>query len=222
MCGIVGVVRRRARRADPDPSALVRTLDDALGVLVGPGPVADRLTRAAELLEEVDRALRGAPGVRTLLAAPDAATELDHRAEGCWQHLDAIERDLDSGLVPAGESLESVNSALIRARDAAWAVRRERLPTAAAVADLGPTSRTSVDAYLSLQVALAALDRLEVRGRDSAGLHVLVRDHGIDLHDDAVAAELATTIDRPALRVRLRTCHRGRAVVRLQGGRRDR
>ena len=34
---------------------------------------------------------------------------------------------------------------------------------------------------LSVQQALSALDRLEVRGRDSAGLHVLVRDHGLDL-----------------------------------------
>ena len=31
---------------------------------------------------------------------------------------------------------------------------------------------------MSIQAALSALDRLEVRGRDSAGLNLLVRGHG--------------------------------------------
>ena len=36
-----------------------------------------------------------------------------------------------------------------------------------------------------------------MRGRDSAGLHVLVRDHGLDLDDASVAAELATRSTDP-------------------------
>src|SRR5204862_7623650 len=44
----------------------------------------------------------------------------------------------------------------------------------------------ALDAYHSIQVALAALDRLEVRGRDSAGVHVLVDGHGLDLDDPHV------------------------------------
>jgi len=39
--------------------------------------------------------------------------------------------------------------------------------------------------------ALSALDRLEVRGRDSAGLHLFVSDHGLDLDAPEVAAEIA-------------------------------
>ena len=45
--------------------------------------------------------------------------------------------------------------------------------------------------YLAIQQALSAIDRLEVRGRDSAGLHVFVWDHDLDLDDPAVAADLA-------------------------------
>jgi glucosamine--fructose-6-phosphate aminotransferase (isomerizing) len=199
MCGIVGVVRRRARRADPDARALVSSLDDVVALLDGPRSVTERLTGAAERLESVDTALRGAPGVRALLAAPDAAASLAAIADDCWARLDAIERALDAGDVPApdGDALEAVNASLTRARDAAWAVGRERLRTAAAVSDLGPTSPTSIDAYLSIQVALAAVDRLEVRGRDSAGLHVLVRDHGLDLAAPDVAALLAPRLDDP-------------------------
>ena len=38
-----------------------------------------------------------------------------------------------------------------------------------------------------MQVALSAIDRLEVRGRDSAGLHVLRGRNGIDLAGTEVA-----------------------------------
>ncbi len=45
--------------------------------------------------------------------------------------------------------------------------------------------------YLSIQQAFSAIDRMEVRGRDSAGIHVFVWHHGLDLDDPAVAADLA-------------------------------
>ena len=92
--------------------------------------------------------------------------------------------------------------------------RRERRPRAAQgrglggrsrpaahgarVADLAGSDRaaSAIEAFTSVQVALSALDRLEVRGRDSAGLHVLVTDHGLDLDDPAIARLL----DRGATR----------------------
>jgi len=190
MCGIVGVVRRRARRTPPDLRALARDLSGARDLLVSTAGTAERLAGAAALLEGVDAALRGAPGARALLAAPEVVAELDDELAGTWRLLDALEADLDlgaAGVVDAAD-LEQVNAALIRARDAAWAVRRDRLHMAGLVAELGPPSRESIDAYLSIAVALSALDRLEVRGRDSAGLHVLVRGHDLALDDAAVRA----------------------------------
>ena len=47
-------------------------------------------------------------------------------------------------------------------------------------------SVAAIEAFHSVQVALSAIDRLEVRGRDSAGLHLLVRHHGLDLDEPAV------------------------------------
>ena len=52
-------------------------------------------------------------------------------------------------------------------------------------------SWSAIEVGTSIQQALSALDRLEVRGRDSAGLTVLVRDHGLDLDDPAVARMVA-------------------------------
>ncbi|MCY4663466.1 MAG: SIS domain-containing protein, partial [Acidimicrobiaceae bacterium] len=54
----------------------------------------------------------------------------------------------------------------------------------------GSASPAAVEAYLSVHQALSALDRLEVRGRDSAGLHLLISGHGLDRDDPVLAAAL--------------------------------
>ncbi len=74
-----------------------------------------------------------------------------------------------------------------------WAVSRDRLRTAVAVLDLAgrDAGDASVAGYLAVQQALSAIDRMEVRGRDSAGIHVFVWDHGLDPADPAVASALA-------------------------------
>jgi len=183
MCGIVGVVRRRARRTPPDPNAPAADLVEALAVLNSNAPTADRLGSTATLVSAVDSALRGAPGVRALLGAPTVSAVLEERLDDIWRQLDAIERDLDLGAAAAmgAAEIELVNSALIRARDAVWAVRHDRLRAAEAIAAFVPGSDPAIDAYVSIYVALSSLDRLEVRGRDSAGLHVFVRGHDLDL-----------------------------------------
>ncbi len=185
------MVRRRAQRTAPDPAALIAELDRAVTALDADGAITDRLLETAGLVEGVDRALRGAPGVRALIGDPAAALVVEHRVEQLTASLDTLEADLDGPLgaaLSAGE-LEAVNAALVRARDAVWAVGRDRLRTARAVAELaGPEpSVAALEGYLSVQVALSAIDRLEVRGRDSAGLHLLVRDHGLDLAEPAIA-----------------------------------
>ena len=68
--------------------------------------------------------------------------------------------------------------------DAVWSIREDRLATAAAVADLlgadAPEATEEIVAgWWAIQVALSALDRLEVRGRDSAGVAVMVTSPGL-------------------------------------------
>jgi glucosamine--fructose-6-phosphate aminotransferase (isomerizing) len=191
MCGIVGVVRRRATRPVPDASGLVRELDRALAGFELDGPLAARLRDVAIAAEAVDTALRGVPGVRAVLGDPQAALLIEDRVEQFTRRFDALEVDLDRGvggaLAPA--ELEAVNAELVRARDAVWAVGRDRLRTAREVAALAGAdpSVAALEAFLSVQVALSAIDRLEVRGRDSAGLHLLVRGHGLELDEPAIA-----------------------------------
>ena len=74
-----------------------------------------------------------------------------------------------------------------------WQLRRDRLRTASAVADLAgrDAGSAALAGYLSIQQALSAIDRMEVRGRDSAGVHILVWDHELVATDPDVAAALA-------------------------------
>jgi glucosamine--fructose-6-phosphate aminotransferase (isomerizing) len=197
MCGIVAVVRRPSERAAPDVGALGARLDEALGLLATTDSQA--LAAAAEHLEAVDAELRGSAGVRGLLADRDGFRGIWHRTETLQLEIDRIEAELDTDQPAdmAPGDWEDLNAAVVRVKDAVWAVARDRLRTVRAVDELAGADAgvAALEAFTSVQVALSALDRLEVRGRDSAGLHVLVRDHGLDLADAAVRGLLDERTD---------------------------
>ena len=59
-----------------------------------------------------------------------------------------------------------MNAAVIRLKDAVWAIAERPVRTAQAVADLAGSEPGwgAIEAYTSIQQALSAIDRLEVRG----------------------------------------------------------
>ena len=194
MCGIIAVVRRPASR--PVPAS-----DDVLSLVTGQ---ADRLTGTsadptetiadiAGRLAQADELLRGVPGLSLLLAEPALGPQLTTQCHAILSRIEACEKALEheGGLSTA--DLEARNRALIAARDGIWAITRDRLRAADVVDDLsgGATAPAAREAFLSIHQALSAIDRLEVRGRDSAGLHVMVHDHGLDLNDPVIAEQIA-------------------------------
>ncbi|MFA5883531.1 MAG: SIS domain-containing protein [Acidimicrobiia bacterium] len=181
MCGIVGVVRRPSRREPPAGGELVAAMEVALRTVdTGRAVDLEALEAAAEQVAAVDARLRGVPGVRTLLADRAAAVAIEDRAARITEHLAGIEAELDDKGAPTAE-LEALNAALVRLKDAVWAVQHDRLRNARAVGDLAGAgaSVAAIEAFTSVQVALSSIDRLEVRGRDSAGLAIVVRNHGL-------------------------------------------
>ena len=98
-----------------------------------------------------------------------------------------VERSLDP------DEQERIATELIDLRDAMWAVRYDRLRTAREVEALVGRDSTvaAIAGYLAVQQSLSALDRLEVRGRDSAGLHLFVWNHGFSPSDPVVRRMLA-------------------------------
>src|SRR6266545_7814093 len=187
MCGIVAVLRRSSGRMPPDGAHLLAELEQAVAALAVGG--ADQeiagpevLTPVAERVEAVDALLHGAPGVRALLADRALAVGVEHHVEQLQLAADRVEHALDASAADLSTvELEDVNAALVRFKDTVWAVGHDRLRTARAVADLcgSDLAPSAIEAFTSVQVALSALDRLEVRGRDSAGLHVFVHHHAL-------------------------------------------
>jgi glucosamine--fructose-6-phosphate aminotransferase (isomerizing) len=198
MCGIVAVLRQPSTRPVPDPESIFTALDEALELVSG--SELSRLQPALTRLQEVDRLLRGTPGLHCLLGDPLTVERVAVLAGRIGTELARLETELDQGSVELqpGEQ-EDINRVLVALKDACWAIERDRLGMARAVADLVPegaelvrnASGDSLDGWWAIQVALASLDRLEVRGRDSAGLHVLVAGHGLDLGSPSVQTLLS-------------------------------
>ncbi len=199
MCGIIAVVRRPSDR-EPEPAA---SLADQLAVAEDElAPSLDdlraRLERAATALETVDAALRGVPGLRSLVADSASAARIGARIDTIDGRCREIESLLDGAGAAAPADLEATNAALIRCKDAAWAIGRDRLRAAEQVTSLteSEVGTAGLAVMFSVHQALSALDRLEVRGRDSAGLEIQLVGHGLDLEDPVVAAELERRRDR--------------------------
>ena len=165
------------------------------------------------------------PGIRALIADPAGVATLAAELERQQDLLARLEAALDVDGAVDPDELETVNAALVRAKDAVWAVARDRLRAGREVEALaaGTLAPAAIEAFASVQVALSAIDRLEVRGRDSAGLHLYVRDHGLDLADagnrgGAARARRSTRCSAPA---RCAVTD-GALELRLQGRGRDR
>lgn len=198
MCGIVAVLQKQPSREAPSLDRVLRLLDDAFARIWAPGlrNVAE-LTAIAASLEAIDAELRGPVGALTLLSSGLAgARQVEARAAAIDPMLRRLEASLDAGdsSWPADE-MEAGNAVLVRLKDVVWAIGRDRPESARGIVDLvgedwgGATS--AISAFWAIQVALSSIDRLEVRGRDSAGLHMLVTGHGIDFTSPEVTALLA-------------------------------
>lgn len=183
MCGIIGIVSRPASRLAPPPDEIIGGLDRALAA-DNPGAITD-------LLGTVNRSLLGVPGVMALADRPQLVADITVRLDQLDARADAVDDDLANDTFPAAE-LESRSAEAIAVRDVLWALRNDRLRTAREVTALAGREATtgSLATYLAIQQACSAIDRLEVRGRDSAGIHVFVRDHALDVDDPDVSAAL--------------------------------
>ena len=212
VCGIVAVVRRRVGGRPLSRGPVLGLIDEGLdrfdrfrrsrAIRRGLGfngldSLAADLAAVAERLRSADRLLRGVRGLRLMLGSPDIAEEMRCRVMAWSAVADALERRLGSSVEATPAQLERINRELVGVRDSLWAIGRDRIGAAEGVTALlggaalaGTRPPGAVEAMLSVHQALSSLDRLEVRGRDSAGLHLLVRDPAFDPGDPAVMSEI--------------------------------
>jgi glutamine---fructose-6-phosphate transaminase (isomerizing) len=182
------------------------------------------LRAATEELKSLDGLLRGVPGLTCFLGHPAVVAAVSQGADELGAAVTGVEADLDAGSVTlrAGD-LEDVNAALVGLRDAIWALGQDRLSSARSVDglaralsgclgpngtpagqdDASPRATTAVPPAPALgvlwavNVAFRALDRLEVRGRDSAGVHLMLVGHGLDLAAPDIQALMGARANDP-------------------------
>ena len=185
MCGIVAIVSRPSARPSLTAAQVVEHLDRAVA--------APTLNAAAEILSELNAQLLGVPGMLTLVGRHELIAGMAARLDQLDGRIADREGELEAGNGLSPDAIEHINAELLTARDAVWALRKDRLLTAKAVADFAgrDAGEAAVAGYLAIQQALSAIDRMEVRGRDSAGLHVLVWNHGLNLSESTLAAAIA-------------------------------
>lgn len=195
MCGIIGIISRPPTRETPTADQILAGLDAALAAR------PDVLAVAGEAAS-VDALLKGLPGVTALAGQVDLVAAITSRLDQLDAFAATIEADLDASALAASsddtadgrldaDALEHANADLITLKDSIWTISNDRLRTGREVAALaGPgATASSLSGYLVAQQAFSAIDRLEVRGRDSAGVHLYVWGHDID--GDALGALLA-------------------------------
>ncbi len=198
MCGIIAVLRPPGARLAPSADEVTGPLHDAAATLASNLPLFEACSRAAGRLEVSDTRLRATDGVWALVHDRRLLAEVEGVTAQLSETISAIEAGLDAGPGEPNrdgdpDPVEAVNAAVVRLKDAVWSIQRDRVRTARAVAALAGSEPgwAATEAYSAIQQALSAIDRLEVRGRDSAGIHVLVRGHGLDLNSAAVTRMLA-------------------------------
>ena len=199
MCGIVAVLARPSSRTPAEAADLLSEVA-AVTASLHERPAADLLRldpgvldRAAARLREVDRQLHGAPGLRTMLTGDGSFDRMAEAFAAGQKDAADLEAALDSVAIELDpEDQEAVSAGLVRLKDAWWALSRDRVGSARRVSMLRAgrplAEDTGLDGWWAVSVALASLDRLEVRGRDSAGVHVLVAGSGVGPDDAEVRA----------------------------------
>ena len=214
MCGIVGVVQGEETFQPADLDSLLAALEAAHGAMPATLATDDELAAAlnatASHVETAQAGLCGVRGVLTIAHRPNVVPGAESLLDDIWSRVGALEAELDAGRL-APRDVETLNRAVVRVKDAVWRVRRDALRVAAVALDLAGRDAAphAVALFGQIEIALRAIDRLEVRGRDSAGIAVFVRQHGLDLE----AASVRTLLDERASDPLLRS-----GSIRTSGG----
>ena len=188
MCGIICVLSRKTGRSAPGRTDVLSLLDDGLRSLAT-GRFAD-LAEAARIFGRADELLKGEPGIHALVGDRELAAGVAAKTAEVQPLIAAIEAAIESS--DDANAIEEASESIALIKDAVWALRNDRLRTAREVEALAGLRATpdALDGYFAIQQALSAIDRMEVRGRDSAGIGVVVWGHGCTAADAPAEASV--------------------------------
>ena len=178
MCGIIAVLRRPSSREIPELVELLGLLESVSNSLSLED--LNMLKNHVESLDFVNSQLKGLPGFLALFNNENLVPAIETSLDQLFDFFQNPEKQLSL----SSDDVEVLNVLSSRIRDLVWSIKNDRIGSYKRVIDLTSKkfipSHQGFSALLSIQQALSGLDRLEVRGRDSAGLQILVWDHDLD------------------------------------------
>ena len=182
-CGLAGIV---AIRGSDGPAG--GALDDGLQAFAA----ADPLDPAAlERMETALQTLKQESALQHELHSCGRLERLRNHAALLHGSLSEREAALETETTLSSRDIEALSGRLLRLKDIVWGLEEDLLRNQEKITDLagnGSTESPAVfDAYQRLNLLLNALDRLEVRGRDSLGIELTLRFAGPSALEEAAA-----------------------------------
>ncbi|MFN8016156.1 MAG: SIS domain-containing protein [Acidimicrobiia bacterium] len=180
MCGIVAFVRKPREISSIDASdlfaqfELITTKKDSLNSITN---------EEVNNLEEISKTLISLQGIVSLTKNNQLVEKLRTNADGLR------ERCINSLLLE--ENDENVKAKLTSMVDSLWVISKDACNSVAQIIslvseqshDASNLNLHTIAAYRSINLVLRSLDRIEVRGRDSAGISVCLKGINLDEND---------------------------------------
>ncbi len=199
MCGIVAVLPRLNLAGAQSPEQIETFILETTSRAIS---AVDDLNVICSTLHLLNEKLKLDHVIQALLGQNELLTKLETALATVSGNIKHYERDLeelDRAHIGDAEKTESVILQLTPVLDLLWSLKNDRLRTIRAVSTFSGvnSSRAAVSAFISIQQALSSLDRLEVRGRDSAGLHLMIHGAAITPGSDGVTSLLGSRVSDP-------------------------
>ena len=196
MCGIIAIARQKSSKVPPKGKDIkVEASLDSLGTIKS----HEDITKSIHQLLIVKDRLTGAAGINALINDNEFRVYLQGLCTNITESITTFELEL----VKRGTSsqkLETLNADIITLKDLIWHIERDRVLVSISVEELlaGRKDDRFIEVFLSIQQILAGLDRLEVRGRDSAGVHLMIQNHGLDFKNPGTIQEIKKRANDPS------------------------
>ncbi len=164
MCGIVGFVRKPTASSVADLSDLVELLrgfdKESIKALLKVD--IDVLATRAEQCVSIG-------GIITLVRDSTLLKELS-------EHADGLRAQVENGLAENSNLSEGDKEHLLALNDSLWRISKDACVSAQQISELigdsSPVNDNTIAVYRSINLVLRSIDRIEVRGRDSAGISI--------------------------------------------------
>lgn len=188
-CGIVGILHVKRPRLHNTENLLEKfhnNLRKAIGkgmqtILYGVISAEKYLDGEETLreLEETYQALKSDTFIEQILRNEELEKQLQTRLKELQSFINKEEKTLTGKAIERSTSeMELINSRLSVLRDIAWGLEHDilnnkgKIAALAGVSDINDISQKAFHRYHRLNLLLNSIDRLEVRGRDSAGVEI--------------------------------------------------